>query len=116
MTNVALGTVKNTMTKLIQKGFIVEMGKKGKKLLDKKKLFERWIAAYPDYLKPKLLLGRFRGDGEWWKDIPLDPTLAQWGGEVAAAKLTGCSRKLKIHQFRKVVITQAAGLNYVISK
>ncbi len=27
-----------------------------------------------------------------------------------------CSRKLKIHQFRKVVITQAAGLNYVISK
>jgi len=77
------------MTKLIQKGFIVEMGKKGKKLLDKKKLFERWIAAYPDYLKPKLLLGRFRGDGEWWKDIPLDPTLAQWGGEVAAAKLTG---------------------------
>ena len=27
-----------------------------------------------------------------------------------------CSRKLKIHQFRKVVITQEAGLNYVISK
>jgi hypothetical protein len=27
-----------------------------------------------------------------------------------------CSRKLKIHQFRKLVITQAAGLNYVISK
>ncbi len=89
MTNVALGTVKSTMTELIQKGFIVEMGKKGKKLLDKKKLFERWIAAYPDHLKPKLLLGRFRGDGEWWKDIQLDQTLAQWGGEVAAAKLTG---------------------------
>jgi len=35
------------------------------------------------------LLGRFRGDGEWWKDNPLDPTLAQWGGEFAAAKLTG---------------------------
>ena len=34
-------------------------------------------------------LGRFRGDGEWWKDCPLDPTLVQWGGEVAAAKLTG---------------------------
>ena len=89
MTNVALGTVKSTMTELIQKGFIVEIGKKGKKLLDKKKLFERWIEAYPDYLKPKLLLGRFRGDDEWWKNIPLEPTLAQWGGEVAAAKLTG---------------------------
>lgn len=89
MTDVALGTVNGTMTELVQKGFILEMGKKGKKLLDRKTLFERWIAAYPDYLKPKLLLGRFRGDGDWWKDIQLDPALAQWGGEVAAAKLTG---------------------------
>ena len=89
MANVALGTVKSTMTELIQKGFIFDMGKKGKKLRDKKKLFERWITAYPDYVKPKLLMGRFRGDGEWWKEIQLDPALAQWGGEVAAAKLTG---------------------------
>ncbi|MFZ4524035.1 MAG: type IV toxin-antitoxin system AbiEi family antitoxin [Chlorobium sp.] len=89
MTNVALGTVKNSMTELIQKGFIFDMGKKGKKLQDKKRLFERWITAYQDSLKPKLLMGRFRGDGEWWKDLPLDPALAQWGGEVAAMKLTG---------------------------
>jgi len=89
MTDVALGTVNGTMTELVQKGFILDMGKRGKKLLDRKKLFERWIAAYPDYLKPKLLLGRFRGDGDWWKDAQLEPALAQWGGEVAAAKLTG---------------------------
>ena len=89
MANVALGTVKSTMTELIQRGFVFDMRKTGKKLVDKKRLFERWIAAYPDSLKPKLLLGRFRGDGEWWKDISLDPALAQWGGEVAAAKLTG---------------------------
>lgn len=89
MTGVALGTVNGTMAELIQKGFILDMGKRGKKLQDKKTLFERWIAAYPDNLKPKLLMGHFRGDGDWWKDIPLDPALAQWGGEVAAAKLTG---------------------------
>jgi len=89
MTDVALGTVNGAITELIRKGFILEMGKKGKKLLDRKTLFERWIAAYPDFLKPRLLLGRFRGNGDWWKDIQLDPTLAQWGGEVAAAKLTG---------------------------
>jgi len=65
------------------------MGKNGKKLLDRKALFERWVAAYPDNLKPKLLLGRFRGDGDWWKDAELNPDYAQWGGEVAAAKLTG---------------------------
>ena len=89
MTNVALGTVKSTMTELIQRGFILDMGKKGKKLLNKKELFERWMVAYPDYLKPKLLMGRFRGEGYWWKNIQLDPSIAQWGGEVAAAKLTG---------------------------
>jgi hypothetical protein len=89
MTDVALGTVNGTMTELIRKGFILDMGKKGKRLLDRKTLFEDWVAAYPDYLKPKLLLGRFRGDGDWWKEIRLDPVLAQWGGEVAAARLTG---------------------------
>jgi len=89
MADIALGTVNGTMTELVQKGFVLDMGKKGKKLLNRKTLFERWIAAYPDYLKPKLLLGRFRGDGDWWKDIQLDPALAQWGGEVAAAKMTG---------------------------
>ena len=110
MTNVALGTVKSTMTELIQKGFVFDMGKKGKKLQDNKKLFERWIAAYPDYLKPKQLLGRFRGDGDWWKDIPLDPTLAQWGGEIAAAKLTGYLKPDTVtlyadkHRFGELVI------------
>ena len=110
MTNVALGTVKSTMTELIQKGFVFDMGKKGKKLQDNKKLFERWIAAYPDYLKPKLLIGRFRGDGDWWKDIPLDPTLAQWGGEIAAAKLTGYLKPDTVtlyadkHRFGELVI------------
>ncbi|MBM9538475.1 type IV toxin-antitoxin system AbiEi family antitoxin [Desulfobulbus alkaliphilus] len=86
---VALGTVNATVTELIKKGFILNMGKNGKKLLDRKALFERWVAAYPDNLKPKLLLGRFRGDADWWKDVELNPDCAQWGGEVAAAKLTG---------------------------
>ena len=89
MTSVALGTVQNTMTELIQKGFILDMGIKGKKLLNKEKLFERWTEAYPENLKPKLLMGRFRGEENWWKDIQLDPAFAQWGGEAAAAKLTG---------------------------
>lgn len=89
MTDVALGTVNGTMAELIQKGFILNMGKKGKKLINRKTLFERWVAGYPDNLKPKLKLGRFWRDGDWWKDAQLDPALAQWGGEVAAAKLTG---------------------------
>jgi hypothetical protein len=87
-TDVALGTVNITMAELIQKGYILDMGKKGKRLLNRKALFERWVTAYADYLKPKLLLGRFRGEGDWWNNVRLDPNVAQWGGEVAAAKLT----------------------------
>ncbi|NTW57207.1 MAG: hypothetical protein HGB20_09225 [Chlorobiaceae bacterium] len=89
MTGVALGTVNAVMTELIMKGFILDMGKRGKKILNRKKLFERWITAYPDYLKPKLLLGRFRGEEYWWNKTDLDPAIAQWGGEVAAARITG---------------------------
>jgi len=89
MTGVALGTVNTTMTELLMKDFILDMGKRGKKILNRKKLFERWVEAYPDYLKPKLFLGRFRGDEYWWKNTNLDPASAQWGGEIAASKLTG---------------------------
>lgn len=89
MTDVALGTVNNTMAELTEKGFVLDLGKQGKKLLNRKELFERWAAVYPDALKPKLLLGRFRGERYWWKDLQLDTTIAQWGGEIAAAKLTG---------------------------
>lgn len=88
MTEVALGTVNGAIAELIQKGFILDRGKKGKQLLKMKTLLDRWITTYPDYLKPKLLLGRFRGEGDWWKNTLLDPAVAQWGGEVAAAKLT----------------------------
>jgi hypothetical protein len=88
MADVALGTVNGAIAELIQKGFILDRGKKGKQLLKRKTLLERWITAYPDYLKPKLLLGRFRGEDNWWKGVHLEPAVAQWGGEVAAAKLT----------------------------
>ncbi|MBB5347673.1 type IV toxin-antitoxin system AbiEi family antitoxin [Desulfoprunum benzoelyticum] len=89
MAHVALGTVNSTMMDMIRKGFIVDMGKRGKMLQERKSLLERWVMAYPDVLKPKILLGRFRGDGNWWDNTRLDPIVAQWGGEVAAAKLTG---------------------------
>jgi len=88
MTDVALGTVNGAIAELIQKGFILDRGKKRKQLLNRKTLLDRWITAYPDYLKPKLLLGRFHGEGDWWKSVHLEPAVAQWGGEVAAAKLT----------------------------
>jgi len=88
VTDVALGTVDWIMKELKQLGYLLDMGKRGNKLIQKEKLLQRWVTAYPEQLRPKLTLGRFRGEHGWWQEKTLDPFEAQWGGEVAAAKLT----------------------------
>jgi hypothetical protein len=91
-TDVALGMVNWVMRELKQLGFLLEVGKgRGReiRLINKERLLERWITAYAEQLRPKLLLGRYRGAAGWWKEAKLNPDYAEWGGEVAAAKLTG---------------------------
>ncbi len=88
VTDVALGTVDWTMKELKELGYLLDMGKRGIKLIQKEKLLQRWVTAYPEQLRPKLTLGRFRGEYGWWQQEHFDPIKAQWGGEVAAAKLT----------------------------
>jgi hypothetical protein len=87
-TDVALGTVGWIMKELRELGFLLDMGKRGYKLIQKEKLFHQWVTAYPEQLRPKQSLGRFRGENGWWQQKKLDPLMAQWGGEVAAARLT----------------------------
>ena len=87
-TDVALGTVGWIMKELRELRFLLDMGKRGYKLIQKEKLFHQWVTAYPEQLRPKQSLGRFRGENGWWQQKKLDPLMAQWGGEVAAARLT----------------------------
>jgi hypothetical protein len=80
------------MHELKELGFLLVVGKgRGRKirLINNERLLERWITAYPEQLRPKLTLGRYRGAAGWWKEAALDPDRALWGGEVAALKLTG---------------------------
>jgi hypothetical protein len=86
--DVALGTIGWVMRELRELGFLLDMGRKGKKLIQKENLLNRWVTDYPEKLRPKLVLGRFRGDRDWWQQRTLNANFAQWGGEVAAAKLT----------------------------
>jgi hypothetical protein len=88
--NVALGTVDYVITDLKELGFLIDMGKKGRQLLKTEQFLRRWVEAYPENLKPKLVQEKFRTDARnWWKDIrPADFGLF-WGGEIAAAELTG---------------------------
>lgn len=85
---IALGTVGWVFRGLREVGFLIDMGKRGKRLLNKKDLFDRWCTAYIEKLRPKLMLGTFEGPGNWWKGYTVNPDYAQWGGEVAANIIT----------------------------
>ncbi len=87
--DVALGTVGWVITDLKELGYLVDMGKRGRRLTHKEKLIERWVTSYSELLRPKLVLGRYRAvEHDWWKRTLLHDVQAYWGGEVAAARLT----------------------------
>lgn len=86
----ALGTVDWVIRDLKNAGYLIDTGRQGRRLIRKKELLERWVTMYPEQLRPKIMEGRYRApDAEWWKDEDLGDHAAFWGGEVAAAKMTG---------------------------
>lgn len=88
--SVSHGTIGVVMSDLEKEGYLIEMGPRGRRLTNKANLIRRWIETYPQQLRSKLLLGRYSSPkSEWWQDARLEPLGAYWGGEVAAAKLTG---------------------------
>ncbi|MCR8923196.1 type IV toxin-antitoxin system AbiEi family antitoxin [Dasania sp. GY-MA-18] len=91
-TGVALGTVGKVIDGLKETGFVVDRGKgkQGRRLVNRHKLLDRWVEAYPEKLKPKCRVGDFVADNpSWWKTINIEKFGAYWGGEVAATKYTG---------------------------
>lgn len=88
-TGLALGTIGWVMNDLRKLGYLVDMGARGRRLTRKNDLLTRWVTAYPDQLRPGLVIGRFKAkDDDWWKDAEIETFHALWGGEIAAARLT----------------------------
>lgn len=86
---VSLGAINWLMQDLTRLGYLREMKTGGRKLVKKEDLLRRFVAAYPEQLRPKLLVGRFSATrADWWKSADLKPFSAYWGGEVGAALLT----------------------------
>ena len=85
---VSLGTAAGIMEELKTRLYLIEDNRGARRLIRKKDLFEAWVTAYPEHLRPKILLGRYRGEHGWWFEKSLQPAWAQWGGEVAASRLT----------------------------
>jgi hypothetical protein len=88
-TGVALGSIAAIVRGLAESQYIVEDGGL-RSLVNRRLLIEKWVAAYVDRLRPKLVAHRFRSKGgEWWTAVPSLGEGHYWGGEVAAARLTG---------------------------
>jgi hypothetical protein len=86
---VALGTVAWVLDDLQKLGHLLEVKNRERKLIEKRRLLDRWVAAYPEQLRPKLGIGRFAApDPKWWEHARIGNFRAYWGGEVAAARLT----------------------------
>jgi hypothetical protein len=94
---ISLGAVNWIMNDLKSLGHLPDFGARGRRLVNRKELFKRWISAYPEQLRPKLIIGRFRTRHahDWWRKVQL-PSDAFWSGEVAAQLLTRYLRPEKV--------------------
>lgn len=86
---ISLGAVNWIINDLKSLGHLVDFGARGRRLVNRKELLKRWTSAYPEQLRPKLILGRFKTEHahNWWQKADLPPD-AFWGGEVAGKLLT----------------------------
>jgi hypothetical protein len=87
--NIANGAVAWAIKDLKKLGYLVDMGKKGRRLIKKRELLQRWVNLYAELLRPKLLIGKYTTDNtDWWKNQDIINVNALYGGETAAALLT----------------------------
>lgn len=88
LAEISTGSVSNIMTELESQRFILKTKKK-RILKNKSELLERWIIAYHDVLRPRLLKKQMR----FIKNLSLNEQfllddIVLWGGEPGAAILT----------------------------
>lgn len=86
---ISLGAINWIMSDLKSLGHLVDNDTRGRRIQNRKELLKRWVAAYPEQLRPKLLIGRYHKEGalDWWQNAELPPG-AFWGGETGAALIT----------------------------
>lgn len=93
LADVSIGSVSNVMNELEEQNFILKTKLK-RVLKNKTTLLERWVVAYQDVLRPRLVKKQMRfikpDATQNWKGLYLDNKegVILWGGEPAAALLT----------------------------
>lgn len=85
--NIALGSVGPVIDDLYASGYILDDGER--RLVNKKRLYERWVDGYLEKLRPKQILACYTSDDpDWWKKANPVDFHGLWGGEVVVAKST----------------------------
>lgn len=85
--NIALGSVGPAIDDLYESGYILDDGQR--RLVNKKRLFERWVDGYLEKLRPKQILACYKSDDDnWWKKAEPTKFDGLWGGEVIIAQST----------------------------
>jgi len=90
-TGVSLGGISTALSQLEARGFITSAGSKlPRKLLRKEQLLDEWRHEYRSRLAPKLdeQARRMAGDTEALQSADVVTFGMQWGGEVAAQRIT----------------------------
>jgi hypothetical protein len=99
---VALGTVAWLMGDMKEMGYLLNLGRDGKRLRQREKLIDEWAGAYARELVPRHEVRRFRAENpDWWQTADLGPLGALWGGDVAADRLTGYLKPGEITVYAK---------------
>ena len=85
--NIALGSVGPVIDDLYASGYVLDDGER--QLINKKRLYERWVDGYLEKLRPKQILACYTSEDEnWWKNVNPAEFRGLWGGEVVIAKST----------------------------
>lgn len=111
MAGTAHGTVGWVMADLQQLGHLREVaGRRGHRRLDNlERLLNQWVDAYARVLRPRTLIQRYYvATIADWKDWDLEAGAALWGGEPAAARLTGYLRPGELTLYAEQLPAQLA--------
>lgn len=88
---VAFGAIKLILNGLEEAGYLLKKAE-GYELTRIGDLYDRWVIAFGDRLKPNLAIGRYRflnpNDFIHWKELKLQQGKTWWGGEPAGALYT----------------------------
>ncbi|MBL4712588.1 MAG: hypothetical protein JKX75_08860 [Gammaproteobacteria bacterium] len=109
--NIALGSVGPVIDDLYASGYILDDGER--RLVNKKRLFERWVDGYLEKLRPRQMLACYTCENKnWWKKADPAKFRGLWGGEVIVARPTPFMMPESISLYFSSAVKQKAFADY----